>query len=352
MPVSNSTFTWVMWCGRTVTAISLPNGKVLGLGWTGLSTYLPGAIRRLNRPSLPEWTVATTFPEGSTTWISAWYGLGGHGLDGSRLGHCGPTTTRPRIPESGPAPAPARPQAVSAAMNRHSNSKAGGARLMLPWTWAGPTAVPGSGRGVGLGLQQRHVGKVPVPLAVVQAVPHDELGRDLEPLVPDVEGHPLGRGLLHQGAHLERGRATGPKVLEQVVEGEPGVHDVLHQQDVAPLDLMVEVLEDPDHARGLGGRAVRRHRHEVELERQPDVSRQVRHHHECPLQHPDQQEVASRVVGRDGLAELPDLGLNLLRGDEDALDVRLEIRHVSEQCRNGQLSARVGDHGCHRAFHW
>ena len=114
---------------------------------------------------------------------------------------------------------------------------------------------------------------------------------------------------------------------------------------------MVQDLEDPVHAGGLGGRAVGRHGHEVELEREPDVPGQVRHHHEGPLQHPDEQEVAPGVVGRDGLAQLADLGPDLLGGDQDALDVRLEIRHVSEQCRNRPLNARLRDHDCDWAFH-
>ena len=58
-------------------------------------------------------------------------------------------------------------------------------------------------------------------------------------------------------------------------------------------EIVVEVLEDAHDARGLRRRAVGRHRHEVELQRQLDVAGQVGHHDERTLEHADEQQVRS-----------------------------------------------------------
>ena len=84
---------------------------------------------------------------------------------------------------------------------------------------------------------------------------------------------------------------------------------------------MVEVLEDPNDAGGLGRRAVGRHRHEIELEREPDVPREIGHHDERSLEDPDEQEMPAFVVPRDLLAHLDELALDLVRLDQDVLDV-------------------------------
>jgi hypothetical protein len=98
------------------------------------------------------------------------------------------------------------------------------------------------------------------------------------------------------------------------------------------LDVVVEVLEDADDAGGLRRGPVRRHRHEVEPERQPDVSGEVGHDHEGALQHAHQEEVLAAVVLGDLVAELADLRLHLVAGDQDPVDVLLELGHVAEKC--------------------
>ena len=91
---------------------------------------------------------------------------------------------------------------------------------------------------------------------------------------------------------------------------------------------MVEVLQDAHHAARLRRRAVRGDGHEVELEGQANMPRQVRHQDEGALQHSDQQQVAIRVVGGDPRSEIANLLLDLLLGDQDAFDVGLEKAHV------------------------
>src|SRR5215207_8557466 len=117
---------------------------------------------------------------------------------------------------------------------------------------------------VHLGLQRADERQVAVTLGVVQPVPDHEHARDVEAGVLHLDVGLELLGLVEQGADLQGGRAPAAQVLEQVVEGQAGVDDVLDDEHVATLDLAVEVLEDADDARGLGGRAVGRHGHEVE----------------------------------------------------------------------------------------
>src|SRR6266567_3129191 len=184
------------------------------------------------------------------------------------------------------------------------------------------------GFGVDLGLQRADEREVAEPFVEVEPVAHDEHRRDLEAAVPDVERNLLGLGLLQQRAHLEAGRLASPEVLQQVVQREPRVDDVLDQQDVPPGDLVVEVLEDPHHARRLRRGAVRGHGHEVELHRQLDVAGDVGHQDERALQHPHEDQVAAPVVLGDPLPQLPDLALDLVAGDEDLFDLVLVGFHV------------------------
>src|SRR3712207_9088350 len=47
---------------------------------------------------------------------------------------------------------------------------------------------------------------------------------------------------------------------------EPGVHDVLDDEDVAPSDVLLQVLQDAHHPAALGTRPVRSEEHTSELQ--------------------------------------------------------------------------------------
>ena len=98
-------------------------------------------------------------------------------------------------------------------------------------------------------------------------------------------------------AHTSRLRGIArTQVLAKVVEREPRVDDVLDDQDVAAGQVDVEVLDDPHHTAGLGGRPVGGDRHEVDLDGQLDGPHQVRHEVDRTLQHADQQRRIRGVV--------------------------------------------------------
>jgi hypothetical protein len=86
---------------------------------------------------------------------------------------------------------------------------------------------------------------------------------------------------------------------------------------VVAFDLVIEILEDPDDARGLRGRPVTRDGHEVEAQGQADVPRQIGEEERCALEHPHEDGFQAVVVPGDRSPELRDLGLDVLGGDDD-----------------------------------
>ena len=73
-----------------------------------------------------------------------------------------------------------------------------------------------------------------------------------------------------------------------------------------------------------GRRAVRRHRHEVELHREIDRTRQVAHEHERALEHTHEQGRPTLVVGGDPRAELGDPFVEDVRSDDRCAELRVQ----------------------------
>jgi hypothetical protein len=158
---------------------------------------------------------------------------------------------------------------------------------------------------------------------VIEAVADRKPVRDLEADVANRQIHTPALGLGEQRADLERARLAGAQVLEQIVQGQPGIDDVLDQEHIAIGDRGVEVLEDPDHARGVGRRAITGDRHEVDLARDFELPHQVGEEEDGALEHADHHQVATGVVAVDLGAELDDPPLQLLGLDQGLADVRV-----------------------------
>src|SRR5579875_1842863 len=108
-----------------------------------------------------------------------------------------------------------------------------------------PRPRPARSPVVRLGRQGRDERQIPVPLRVIQAVADDELPRQVEANVPDVDVSDPGIGLAHQREDLDGRRAARAQVRNQPREGEAGVDNVLDDEDVAALNALVEILQDP-----------------------------------------------------------------------------------------------------------
>ena len=76
----------------------------------------------------------------------------------------------------------------------------------------------------------------------------------------------------------------------QVGERQPGVDDVFDDQDVSVLDRGVEILQDPDDARGVDSGPVARDRHEVDLAGKLDAAHEVGHEEDRALEDAHQEQ--------------------------------------------------------------
>src|SRR4029077_3976666 len=91
------------------------------------------------------------------------------------------------------------------------------------------------------------------------------------------------------------------------------------------LDVDVEILENADDAGRVRRVAVARDRHEVDLARDREAAHEVGHEEHGALEDPDEQEVPSRIVGRDLFADLRDAALQRVLVDQDLGDRALEL---------------------------
>ena len=91
------------------------------------------------------------------------------------------------------------------------------------------------------------------------------------------------------------------------MQRQPGVDDVLDDDDLPAFDARVQVLDEPDRRRpaGLVG-GVAGQLDEVDVVEDGQRAREVGEEDEARLQRRDEQRLAAGVVARDLRAELPD----------------------------------------------
>src|SRR5205085_1910692 len=116
-------------------------------------------------------------------------------------------------------------------------------------------------------IEHTHIRQVSVPLREVEAVADHEPVRDLEADVAHGDVDLPALRLRQKRTDFQRRGLSRLQVAHQIGEGETGVDDVLDDEDLASLDVDVEVLENPHNSGRVGRVAVTRDRHEVDLAR-------------------------------------------------------------------------------------
>ena len=148
----------------------------------------------------------------------------------------------------------------------------------------------------------------------------------------------------------QRRRVAGGQVAPQIGQGQTRVDDVLDDEHVAAGQVELQVLEDAHHPAGVGGAAVGRDGHEVDLDREIDGAGQVGQEKAGPFEHPDQQRGPAGVVGRDLGAEVANPALEVCLGDHDVDRRRGRRRGRIDSTRQGGqlgIGRRPGlGHGC------
>jgi hypothetical protein len=170
--------------------------------------------------------------------------------------------------------------------------------------------------------------QVAVALVEIEAVPDEELVRDREAHVADREvvDEPPVRPV-EERDDRERGGLAELERAADVVEGEAGVDHVLDDQDVAPLDLRVEVLEqaDPRVPAGARARAVAGELDEVDRVRDAEGAREVAREDDARLQRRDEERLATGIVVRQLARELGDARRQLAGGEVDPADAVVDL---------------------------
>ena len=133
----------------------------------------------------------------------------------------------------------------------------------------------------------------------------------------------------------ERGRRCAEQ-REELLQRAAGVHDVLDEEDVLPLELRLGVVHQVHLARRHRRVAVTRRDEEVDLERAFDLPDEVRQEDEAPLQEAEHQQVTVRIGGGDLLAQLAHATRDRRLVEGDSLDgAPLEAR-IGSQVRSSQ----------------
>ena len=106
-----------------------------------------------------------------------------------------------------------------------------------------------------------------------------------------------------------------------------GVDDRVHEHDVAPVDLDVQILEEPNAVVVL---AVAGELDEIEMVMDPNRARQVADERDARLERADEQRLASLVVARQFGADLADPAADLAGVEEDLADPFVELRQRAQ----------------------
>ena len=186
---------------------------------------------------------------------------------------------------------------------------------------------------IGNTRQGRDIRQVPVALGVVEAVADRELVRDLEANVAGRQSRPCAAPAWSAARTPRATPGRGPPACACrycSVSPESTMSSTI--RTLRPSSGASRSLRIRTTPRGVGRRAVRRDRHEVDLARDVEVAHQVGQEEHGALEHADQQQVLALVVARDLRRHLLDAVLELVRLDEDLADV-LVLEHRSAQSR-------------------
>jgi hypothetical protein len=170
-----------------------------------------------------------------------------------------------------------------------------------------------------------HVREAPESALQVEPVADEEVVGHGEADVAErdvVDEPPVGPVQQRAGCDLAR-PAQGER-LDQVVERQPGVDHVLDDEDVTPRDRVVEILDQANLGLAAEGAVIPCQDDEVESVGDLDRSREVGQEDERPLEDGDEDGLAAGVIGRDLRAQLFDPCLDLVTGEIDLSDPRVE----------------------------
>jgi hypothetical protein len=170
-----------------------------------------------------------------------------------------------------------------------------------------------------------HVWEAPESALQVEPVADEEVVGHGEADVTErdvVDEPPVGP--VQQGARCDLARPAQGERLDQVVERQPSVDHVLDDEDVTPRDREVEILDQSNLGLAAQGAVIPCQDDEVESVGDLDRPREVGQEDERALEDGDEDGLAAGVIVGDLRAELFDPCLDLVTGEIDLSDPRVE----------------------------
>src|SRR5258705_4569108 len=188
------------------------------------------------------------------------------------------------------------------------------------------------------------VGEVAIALGVVEAVADDEAVGYRETDVVERHLTLAPSRLVEERRDAEPVRAAREQRVAQERERVTAVDHVLDQDDVAPEDLLLEILEEHGRSIRFGGEPVGRDAHEIDLVGDRNGLHQIGDEHDTSVQHADQERSLVGVVPGDLLAHLPDPPLDVRRADQNFHS------GVAPRANSAHSSTRLGGSQIRRKF--
>ncbi|HEY7398521.1 MAG TPA: hypothetical protein VH538_09480, partial [Gaiellaceae bacterium] len=179
-------------------------------------------------------------------------------------------------------------------------------------------------RMLGGGPHEAQIGQVAVSFVEVEAVADEELVGDREADVAD--GQVVDEAsvrAVEEGGDVQGGGIAERQRPDEVVHRQPGVDHLVDEDDVAAVDLVVEVLEEPDAVVTAVALPVTRQLDEVERVQDRERARQVADEGDRRLQRADEQRLEPVVVACDLRPDLADPRGELTGAEEDVADARV-----------------------------
>src|SRR5438552_9611348 len=115
-----------------------------------------------------------------------------------------------------------------------------------------------------------------------------------------------GDSFVEQSAYLERSRLALLQYSHETIQRAAGINNILHQQDVFPLEPGLRIVHQVYGSGGDHTIAITRRHEKIDLERASDLPHEIAQEYEASFEQTQHQKIAVRISGGDLSAELGD----------------------------------------------
>lgn len=98
------------------------------------------------------------------------------------------------------------------------------------------------------GLQDTNVGQVAVALGIIQAITHYEAIRNVKPDIIQVDGFDARSSFGQERTDAQAEGFALPEHISEIVEREPAINDIFHDQYMLLVDRTFQIFEDTYHS--------------------------------------------------------------------------------------------------------